>query len=144
MLTSIHDNEKHITYDDIHAYLNGGFPGCTPIKFADDSVSVIADIKIGDLLKGGSVVYGKVEINGRTIKHYFNYLGKGSYFEGSGNIIFEDHEHFPKSLIYTNNASIKRLVYTNHSKLYHLLTYPNSFYLDGLKIYDYNSLIDYI
>ena len=136
--------ESQITYTDIHTYLNGGFPGCTPIKLADGSMDVIANVKIGDFLEGGVVVYGRVEINGKNIKQYFNYLGKGSYFEGCGNIIFEDHDNFPKSLIYTNDASVKRLSYTNHSKLYHLLTYPNRFYLDGLKIYDYNSLIDYI
>ena len=137
-------SETPITYADIHTYLNGGFPGCTPIKTANGSVNIIADVQIGDMLEGGAVVYGKVEINGRDIKQYFNYLGKGSYFEGCGNIIFEDREGFPKSLIYTTDASIKKLNYTTHSKLYHLLTYPNSFYLDGLKFYDYNSLIDYI
>jgi hypothetical protein len=141
---TISENEKHINYEDIHVYLNGGFPGHTPIKLANGSFVVIADIKIGDILDGNSLVYGKVEINGKNIHQYFNYLGKGIIFEGCGNIIFEDPENFPKSLIYTKDASIKRLTYTTHSKLYHILTYPNSFYLNGLKVYDYNSLVDYI
>ena len=118
--------------NDIHTYFDGGFIGSTIIKLKDGSKKTIQDIEVGDILENDENVYGLVEINGKNIdEQCVYYLGKNKKFEGGCNLCF-----------YNESINILTTLDLKENKLYHLLTDKKSFYINGIKFYDYNASID--
>lgn len=129
---------------DIHRYLDGGFEQTTEIKLKNGVTKNIKNISIGDILENGERVYGYVEIDGTNLVEQAVYnLAKNRFVNGGSNLNICD-----KSLGFTSTLELdkkyKRFKKDNETndKLYHLLTDAKTFYIDGIKFYDYNSCID--
>jgi len=129
---------------DIHIYLDGGFEQTTEIKLKNGVTKNIKNISIGDILENGERVYGYVEIDGTNLVEQAVYnLAKNRFVNGGSNLNICD-----KSLGFTSTLELdkkyKRLIKDNETndKLYHLLTDAKTFYINGIKFYDYNSCID--
>ena len=128
--------------NDIHTYFDGGFIGSTIIKLKDGSKKTIQDIEVGDILENDENVYGLVEINGKNIdEQCVYYLGKNKKFEGGCNLCFYNESiNILTTLDLDENNKEPKTIKEN--KLYHLLTDKKSFYINGIKFYDYNASID--
>ena len=134
---------------DIHKYLDGGFIGNTKITLKNGEDKKIKNIVVGDILSEGEIVYGVVEIDGENLNsQYKYYLGNNVIVEGGPNLYLYEKK---SSLIISLNLdakiektqSIKKNKETNEMILYHLLTNKNSFCIDKIKFYDYNTNIDF-
>ena len=125
---------------DIHTYLDGGFIENTIITLLDGSKREIKDIQIGDVLDGGTKVYGLVEIEGKCLHELCEYnLGSNRILKGGPNVNICDKQI---SFITTLDANIHKKQILKQPKLYHLLTDYESFYIDNIKFYHYNSTIE--
>jgi hypothetical protein len=129
---------------DIHRYLDGGFEKNTEVKLKNGVVKNIKNISIGDLLENGERVYGCVEIDGTNLLEQATYnLAKKRSITGGSNLNVCD-----KSLGFTSTLELdkkyKKFKKDNETedKLYHLLTDAQTFCVNGIKFYDYNSCID--
>jgi hypothetical protein len=134
--------EKYIfKTSDIHKYYDGGFIGDTLINIKNGSTKMIRNIELGDVLENGENVYGLVEIDGINIQEQCSYyLGKNKIVQGGCNLCFY-HESI--SILSTLDLDISnKELCRNQPKLYHLLTDKNSFNINGIRFYDYNSSID--
>jgi hypothetical protein len=129
---------------DIHTYLDGGFDKNTEIKLKNGIVKKIKNVLIGDILENGEKVYGYVEINGTSLAEQATYnLAKKRFVTGGSNLNICD-----KTLGFTSTLELDKK-YKNfikssdaNDKLYHLLTDCETFYINGVKFYDYNSCIN--
>jgi len=129
---------------DIHRYLDGGFEKKTAIKLKNGIIKDIQNVSIGDILENGERVYGYVEIEGKNLVEQANYnLAKNRFVNGGCNLNICD-----KSMGFTSTMDLDkkykrlRLDTERHDKLYHLLTEQKTFYINGIRFYDYNSCID--
>ena len=129
--------------DNIDKYLNGGFIKSTKICLENDTYVQIKDVKVGDILKGGDIVYGIVEIDA-TNKQIYDYNYENEYYLG-----YFNHDYIGRNI--QLHEEIKALVPCiskvdnndiKEDKLYHLLTNTSTFNIDNLRFYDYNSLIN--
>ena len=128
--------------DDIHKYFDGGFIGSTFIKLKNGTKKMIQNVEIGDVLENDENVYGLVEIDGKDIdEQCVYYLGKNRVIEGGANLCFYDESI---SILTTLDLDENNKKYVNkkEKRLYNLLTDKNSFNINGINFYDYNSSID--
>jgi len=137
-------DELDVNNLDIHRYLHGGFEKNTEIKLKNGVVKSVKHISIGDILENGERVYGYVEIDGSNLIEQCSYnLAKNKFINGGSNLNICD-----KSIGITSTLELdkkyKQIKITSdyHDKLYHLLTDSRTFYINGIKFYDYNSCID--
>ena len=140
------NNAISISTLDIHKYFDGGFVEDTMIPLLDGSMREIKNIQIGDILSKGEKVYGLVEIDGRSLCEQYVYnLGPACIFKGGPNLNICDQK-FAKmndattTMNLDKNKRKKKIVISN--KLYHLLTDSETFYVNDLKFYHYNSNIE--
>ena len=137
---------KKISYvnhkSDIHKYLDGGFYEKTPISLLDYSIKRIRDIKIGDVLLNGEIVYGIVEIKGDDLIQVNKYNLGHTSFKGGPNLNMVQDNKICSISFDSPNIHITQI--SNPTKLYHLLTDQRTFYVGAVKMCDYNSLIDNI
>jgi len=134
----------NVNNSDIHRYLDGGFEKNTQIRLKNGVNKNIKNISIGDILENGERVYGCVEIDGANLLEQAIYnLAKNRFIIGGSNLNICD-----KSLCFTSTLELdkkyKKFKKDNETedKLYHLLTDSQSFHINGVKFYDYNSCID--
>jgi hypothetical protein len=134
----------NVNNSDIHRYLDGGFEKNTQITLKNGVIKNIKNISIGDILENGERVYGCVEIDGVNLLEQAIYnLAKNRFVSGGSNLNICD-----KSLGFTSTLELdkkyKKFKKDNETedKLYHLLTDSQSFHINGVKFYDYNSCID--
>jgi hypothetical protein len=134
----------NVNNSDIHRYLDGGFEKNTQIRLKNGVIKNIKNISIGDILENGERVYGCVEIDGANLLEQAIYnLAKNRFIIGGSNLNICD-----KSLCFTSTLELdkkyKKFKKDNETedKLYHLLTDSQSFHINGVKFYDYNSCID--
>jgi hypothetical protein len=133
-----------VSNSDIHKYLDGGFDKNTEIKLKNGIVKKIKNVLIGDILENGEKVYGYVEIDGTNLAEQATYnLAKKRFVTGGSNLNICD-----KTLGFTSTLELDKK-YKNfikssdaNDKLYHLLTDRETFYINGVKFYDYNSCIN--
>jgi hypothetical protein len=127
---------------DIHTYLDGGFVENTIITLLDGSKREIKDIQIGDVLDGGTKVYGLVEIEGKCLHELCEYnLGSNRILKGGPNINVCDKQISFITTLDVDEKSQKKQI-PKQPKLYHLLTDYESFYVANIKFYHYNSTIE--
>lgn len=138
------NNKQKYTFKtaDIHKYYDGGIVEDTLIKLKNGSTKKIRNIEVGDILENDENVYGLVEIYGLTIdEQCIFYLGKNRLIQGGCNLCFYDKS--TSSILSTIDIDIhNQELCRNKSVLYHLLTDKGTFYINGIKFYDYNSSID--
>ena len=128
----------------IHKYFDGGFTSNTKIKLIDGSEKEIKDIKIDDILERGEKVYGIVEIDGKQLSNQYIY-NLGNYNKqiiGGPNLnLCDTNVKFTTTLNLNSSSSYLEFIF-KQDKLYHLLTDKKTYYVDGLRFYDYNTSIE--
>ena len=125
--------------EDIHKELHCGLSKNTQITMADGTYKCLIDVNIGDNLWNNVKVVGLVEINGLTVNKLYDYqhnLGK-MHIICSDNLYYIDG--FGKNV---RLDSFHKKEIPKEEKLYHLLTSSSYFYIQQLKVSDYNSCID--
>jgi hypothetical protein len=130
---------------DIHKYLDGGFIGDTKILLKDGRERKIKNIIVGDILSEGEIVYGVVEIDGQKLNSQCKYyLGNNVTIEGGSNLyLYEKNASLITSLNLDAKVEKKEIKKIKENTLYHLLTNKNTFCIDKIKFYDYNTNIDF-
>ena len=127
-------NKKYIyTKKDINTYLNSGFFENTLIEMEDGEIKNIQDIKVGEMLKNNIKVTGIVQ--SLDNKNTFNYFNDKLNLKGN-NLIIEKSD-----LAKYHKTHIKQKYSDNI--LYHILTDKKWFYINGVKIYDFNACLEY-
>jgi len=66
------ENYNIINLENIHEFLDDGFEENTPIKLYNNKNTKLSNIKIGDVLENGSIVYGLVEVEAGKLRKYKN------------------------------------------------------------------------
>ena len=127
--------------EDIHKELHCGLSKDTQITMDDGRGKSLIDIHIGDILWNNVTVVGIVEINGLTVNKLYEYdvvsnLGK-MHIICSDNLYYVDD--FGKN-VRLDSFDKKEILKTEN--LYHLLTSSSYFYIQHLKVSDYNSCVD--
>jgi len=133
---------------DIHKYLDGGFIGDTKILLKSGQERKIKNIMVGDILSEGETVYGIVQIDGENlISQHRYYLGNNVIVEGGPNLYLYKNDKNNNNNLFTDNLNLDRYIKDTKQKkkniLYHLLTNKNTFCIDKIKFYDYNTNIDF-
>lgn len=128
---------------DIHKYYDGGFYYNTKIDLDNEKDCWISNLKIGSILKNGTKVLGLVEIYNDNLeqnKVLNNLCGINIYpiFSNQTNILEKNNDETTKMM----KISKSNPLYFNSKKLYHLITNKNSFYVENVKYYHYNSCIE--
>ena len=114
----------------------GGFYGETKIKLVDKTVKEIKNIKVNDILDNDIKVVGVVELECSDVKiKMVNTIP----LMCTPNIL---HDSLGQTKT-IHSVRGKNLGEVNCNKVYHLITDKNYFYIDYLKIYDYDYLIDH-
>jgi hypothetical protein len=140
----INPNDIMVNNLDIHRYLDGGFDKNTEIKLKNGMSKKINTISIGDVLENGEKVYGCVEVESNNLieKTVYN-LAKNRFIKGGSNLnICDKTMGFTSTLELDKKYKNNKLTDDYDDKLYHLLTDTKTFYVNGIKFYDYNSCID--
>ena len=129
---------------DIHRYLDGGFEKNTEIKLKNGVIKNIKNVSIGDVLENGERVYGCVEIDGKNLLEQAVYnLAKNRFASGGSNLnICDKTMGFTTTLDLDKKYKKYKKECEMDDKLYHLLTDSQTFFINGIKFYDYNSCID--
>ena len=127
---------KAFNLGDIHKYLDGGFEENTNIEMFDGHSVKIKDVKVNDVLKYGERIVGIVEIKADDldIKNYS--LENNENIKCGPNIHICDSDLGMYSTLDMYGESIKV------NKVYNLITDKKTFYINGIKYYDYNGCID--
>jgi hypothetical protein len=132
----------HLSWSkDIHTFFDGGFSPNTLITLLSGQKREISEITIGDILANGEIVIGTVIIDGTNVNQY-NYHYLGNSFQGGPNLaIFHNGLNKMKTTLEFNKNN--KLIQTNkETKLYHLFTDSDTFFIDNIQFYDYNGCID--
>ncbi|GAG34571.1 unnamed protein product, partial [marine sediment metagenome] len=108
----------------------------TQIELMDGQCVPINKIQIDDVLRFGERVVGVVEINATDLDTKEYYLNNGMIICGGPNIQICDLD---LGIMSTLDLSGKKI---NNKKLYHLLTDKSTFYINGIRVYDYNAGIE--
>ena len=127
---------KKFDLGDIHKYLDGGFEENTTLETFDGHSVKIKDIRVNDVLNFGERVVGIVKINAKdlVVKRYV--LENNYSIIGGPNITICDMDLGMVNTLDIHGEEIK-LDY-----IYHLITDKKTFYINGVKYFDYNSCID--
>jgi len=127
---------KTFNLGDIHKYLDGGFHENTSIEMFDGHSVKIKNIKVNDVLKYGERVVGIVEIKADDLDIKTYSLENNENITCGPNIHICDSDLGMYSTLDMYGESIRV------NKIYNLITDKKTFYINGVKYYDYNSCID--
>ena len=120
----------------IHRYLDGGFKGDTQIELIDGHSTDIKDVNVNDVLRFGERVVGVVKINANDLTTKKYYLENKQVIYGGPNLQICDSDLGMINMLDMYGEII-------HEKtIYHLITDKKTFYVNGIKFYDYNACID--
>jgi len=137
--------DRSITSKEIHAFLDSGFSGETPIKMlASETKKKLKDVEIGDVLENGEKVYGVVEIDGNKLNQQYQCnLGKEMVvLKCAPNVIFYDEGENIVSTLTLAEGKNKKFVIDRENKMYHLITDKKTLKIGGIIFCDYNTSID--
>ena len=116
--------------------LVGGFYPNTVLLLENGSNKTIQDIKVGEVLEGGIIVTGVIELDGTILDtHYFIHLGRNEKIEGGGFLGKKIDKSVKKEIISKSNQE---------KKVFHLLTDKKIFQIKKIIFNDYNSCLDSI
>lgn len=124
---------------DIHKYLDGGFIENTQIKLHSGNNINIKDVKLNDVLSHGERVVGLVKINAQDLNIMRYKLQNDSYIIGGPNLNICDN-----SLgVLINTLDMHGIDNKMCDKyIYNLITDKYTFYVNGIRYYDYNGCVD--
>lgn len=124
---------KHMDCKDIHPYLDNGFEENTMIEMEIGTQVKIKDIEINDILRFGERVLGVIKIDAKDVISINEYCINNTYIKCSGNI-----QIYTGILgnLNTDNLEGSQIIVGHY--LYQLITDKGYFYINDLKIYDYN------
>jgi hypothetical protein len=129
--------------EDIHYYLDNGLHGDTQIYLENYNSINLENIQVNDILIGGVKVLGKVKIDALNTSGVYKFKKINKYNSisceliGSPTIEIDDDDLGNYTKILISSPTIE-----NVSFLYQLITDTGYFYINGLKIKDYNYGID--
>ena len=127
-------NKKYIyTKKDINTYLNNGVFIDTLIDMENGKKKAIQNINVGEKLKNGIIVTGIA--HSLHCEETYNYYNEMLNLKGN-NLMFEK-----SNLAKYHKQHVKNNKFNN--KLYHIITDKKYFYIDNVKIYDYNACLEY-
>lgn len=116
--------------------IGGGFYPNTNLLLENGSTQIIKDIQIGDILEGGIIVTGLVELDGtNSDKHYLFHLGMNQKIETAGLLGYKTDNS-----IIINKEIIS--ISNQEKKLFHLLTDKKIFQINKIIFNDYNYYLD--
>lgn len=139
-LEDININCKNLPYkieiNEINKYLDNGICGNTELQLLNGKIKKLKNINIGDILYNGEKVLGFIEIDTK-IKNINEYNINNEVIICTENIeILFNQNNF----INTSNINNKKINYCKN--LYNLITDKGYFYINNLKVLDYNSGIE--
>jgi hypothetical protein len=120
-----------------HIHIDSGFTSNTQIKLWNGTFKKIKDIFIGDILEHGEKVYGCVEVDTTNLLPLF--MNDFNYSQIGINVFIHPYT-FHNISVLNPNVSFE----FNEPTLYHLLTDKKCFYVNNIKVYDYNASIENI
>lgn len=120
--------------------IDGGLMGETLIELSDGTDAQLKNIVPATMLKSGDVVLGTVEVRLSSKNRVFNYcLGDSVVFVGANINVLKDNGG---KIIKKNRFKNKFKTRVKEETVYHLITDTGVFNVMGIKVYDYNSLVD--
>ena len=125
------DNNENKKKDTMY-HEDGGFYLSTEIILKEGTKKTIDQIQIGDVLENNAVVYGiaEVELSFLLINSVFNDFKGYNILPATKDKNENEHLfHFSKLIQTTESSSLY---------LRHLFTFPNSFFIDGIEVFDYS------
>lgn len=129
----------------VHKYLDGGFDGDTMIELEDGRSVKISEVCVNDVLRFGENVLGVVKINGTDVACVKRFTVNDYTFTGGPNLLYFQDDHGIKKTVKLNDINCSQLEKNMQPEiLYHLVTDKSSFYINGIKFYDYNGCIEYL
>jgi hypothetical protein len=120
----------------IHKYLDGGFSENTEIELQNGETVAIKNVKVNDKLRFGERVVGIVKIKADDLEIKKYYLKNKSCIVGGPNIQICDSD---LGMMNTLDMSGEKIT---AKYIHHLITDNYTFYMNGIKYYDYNGCID--
>ena len=133
-----------ITNYSVHKHLDGGFKGNTMIELEDGRSVKISDICVNDVLRFGENVLGIVKICTSNLSSIKEFEINNNKFVGGPNLLYFEEECGLNKTVKLLDIHCKELVENEEPDiLYHLVTDKSSFFIDGIKFYDYNGNIEY-
>ena len=127
-------NKKYIyTKEDINYYLNSGFFKNTMIELKNNEKKKVQNLNVGEMLKNDIKITGIVK--SLDHKKTFNYLNQSFNVKGN-NIMFENDNLANYDKKYIKNQE-------NGEYLYHIITDKKHFFVNDVKVLDYNACLDH-
>jgi len=121
---------------DFHKHLDGGFTSNTQIELQDGHSINISDIEVNNVLRFGERVIGVVKVKSDDLELKKYILQDNTIVCGGPNLQICDPDLGMLTTLDMYGTKIKE------KYVYHLLTDKNTFYVNGVKFYDYNCCID--
>lgn len=129
---------KNSNLEDFHKYLDGGFHENTKIELQDGDNINIKDIEVNNILKFGERVIGIIKIKADDLEVKEFILENGYNFKGGPNLHICDVDLGMVSTLDLYGIKSEE----KEKYLYHLITDKSTFYVNGVRFYDYNSCIE--
>lgn len=121
----------------IHKYLEAGFTNDTQVDLEDGHSVNIDKVQVNDVLRFGERVLGVVKIDAKKVNGVYQYSMNNTIIKGGPNLQICDSD-----LGILGTLGLNGKIIENCDFLYHLLTDKKTFYLNGIRFYDYNSAIE--
>uniref|UniRef100_A0A6C0AZR2 Uncharacterized protein n=1 Tax=viral metagenome TaxID=1070528 RepID=A0A6C0AZR2_9ZZZZ len=128
---------KNIYNKDIHKYLNNGLEKNTLIRLKNNNIKKINNIEVNDILYNGEIVLGIIEIDSKYTFGIKEYQFGNTKLKCSNNI-----QIYNKKFGYINTNDLTGSPIITPDYLYQLVTNSGYYYIDNIKIYDYNAGIE--
>ena len=125
--------QKHLDNKDIHKYLDNGFDEETLIELEIGTQAKIKNIEVNDILKFGERVLGIIKIDSNDILAINEYQLGNCTIKCTPNIQVQvDNSNI------LNTSNLEGNPINTNMYLYQLITDKGYFYIENIKVYDYN------
>ena len=124
---------KQLNNKDIHRYLDNGFVEDTLIELEVGTQIKIQNIEVNDILKFGERVLGIIKIDSTDLLAINEYRIGNSRIKCSSNIQVQ-----VDNLNTLNTSNLEGTPIITNKYLYQLITNKGYFYIENIKVYDYN------
>ena len=128
---------KNFELYDIHKYLDGGFVENTKVELQDGHNVNINEIEVNNILRFGERVTGIVKIKADDLEIKRIHLENNTIVTGGPNLQLCDPDLGMLCTLDMYGKKNKENVI-----IYHLITDKQTFYVNGVKYFDYNRCID--
>ena len=115
------------------------------IELEDGRSIKISDICVNDVLRFGENVLGVVKIDGKNVSNVKEFSINNHNFIGGPNLLYFQDEFGMKKTVKLLDVKCRYFDKSEQPEtLYHLVTDKGSFYINGIRFYDYNGSIEYL